>query len=153
MVMKKIIIISLLAIISFSCKKKTDNNCADADLDCSAINCFLITYDLKFRVTDKITGADLVFGTNPRYTTGDIKLYYDAAAIHPINLQIDANAKLFSTVMARNEMWLVIKGGTPYKLNASFRVVGCCSQVLRSLNINGQSLCTCCGDSVNIPVN
>jgi hypothetical protein len=53
--------------------------------------CSLDNFD--FRLIDKATGTDLVFGTNPKYTANDIKLYYDVGRTIPIQFQLDNNSK------------------------------------------------------------
>jgi hypothetical protein len=151
--MRNIFIILAIATLSFSCKKTTRNNCADTEANCKTVLCFTHNYYFDFRVVDKVTGADLVFGTNPRYAAGDIRLFYDAAATMPIQLVVDNSAKTFRTLFAREKMYLVVAGTATYKLDAAFRLVDCCSSRVRQLEIEGLTVCACCSDIIPVAIN
>ena len=137
---------------SASCKKSVKSNCDGPELNCTVIRCVISWSYMDFKLVDKTTGADLIFGANPRYTQADVKIFYDAARTIPLNFTIDNAGKKFSTGFTRNEMYLEIKGTTVYKMNAEFKAVGCCSNRVKSMMINSKSVCTCCGDVIAIPV-
>jgi hypothetical protein len=151
--MKPIFFILILSVLTVSCgKNDTTASCPDAHPDCSGINCLLNNKYFDFRIIDKNTGADLVFGQTPRYTIGDIALYADIGRTQPIGTIADSGAKLFKADLAMTEMYLVIAGTTTYKITAAYRVIDCCSSRVKDLSVNGQSLCTCCADAIQIPV-
>jgi hypothetical protein len=80
--MKQTLLIILAILLLFvSCKKKTESTyvCKE-DLICPAVVCVAYWSDLRFAVTDKATGRDLLFGTNPTITAADVKLYTMRAA-------------------------------------------------------------------------
>ncbi len=145
-------ILILTASVSFlSCER--EKNCEDPNLDCSNIRCFAFLSHFDFKVVDKTNGNDLVFGSNPRYISGDIKLYADAARTNSIHLTIDNTGKKFMTMFATEEMYLEIKGTDIYKLTAGFREVDCCSNRVKTLRVDGLLACSCCIDAIPVPVN
>lgn len=126
--------------------------CGHPELDCD-YTCLVYWYNFSFKVVDKNTGADLVFGANPRYTTNDIKLYYDAAGTRPAHgLQIDATNKKFKLMAAREELYLFINTQS-YRLDLTFRPESCCSSIVKDLKIDNQQVCTCCNEVIHVPVN
>lgn len=149
--MKKFAILFISIALMTACNKDS-NDCKDTNKDCSLILCFVSNYTLEFRLVDRITGADLVFGTNPRYTSSDIVLYSDPAHSNVISLAADANQKLFRTMDGRPEMYLVVAGTDSYTLNASYRKMDCCEFRVKDLRINNQGICTCCNDVISVPV-
>ena len=147
------IVLILLAFVSlvFSCKK-SKNQCDEPNLDCSSIRCIAHWFNFDFRLIDKTSGTDLVFGTNPRYTAGDIKLYFDAARAFPIQLTIDNNSKTIKVMTAKQEMYLEIKGTDIYKLTAEFRAESCCSSRVTTLWQDGQMVCSCCPGAISLSI-
>lgn len=150
--MKKILIILITSCLGLACKKNNSGGCPEPALNCTGINCLLYNYIFDFRITDKNTGTDLVFGSNPRYTTSDVKLYNDAAQSSEIPLTIDNTAGVFKTQLAAQEMYLVVAGTDIYKLDATFKAVDCCSSKIKDLTMGTTNICTCCGDVIAIPV-
>jgi hypothetical protein len=108
---------------------------------------------MDFKLVDKTSGEDLVFGVNPRYALSDIKIFYDSGRTIPLNFTADNAAKKFATGFTRPEMYLEIKGTTVYKLAAEFKANDCCSNRVKSLTVDNKPVCTCCGDVIAIPVN
>ena len=152
--MKFIFLTAVISVLlsSSACKKSKTANCPEPELNCGGISC-LVNWDyFDFKLTDKISGADLVFSSNPRYTTSEVKLFADAARTIQITITADVTNKKFQCMTARNEMYLEIKGATVYKLNAGFKAVDCCSDRVKSLQINGTVICDCCPEIVNVPV-
>lgn len=152
-IIMRFVIVAVLIISFFSCNKTKSENCDGPELDCSAIRCLLHAFNFDFRLTDKSTGADLVFGTNPRYTDADIRLYADVARSVTIPLIFDNTKKLIQSTFSKEEMYLVIKNTDVYKLTAEFRAETCCSSRVKTLAVDGQSICTCCSDVISFSVN
>ncbi|HEX7902526.1 MAG TPA: hypothetical protein VF487_01515 [Chitinophagaceae bacterium] len=150
--MKSFISVVIISMLAFSCKKLKVNNCTEPELDCSHISCFIYNSYFQFNVVDKTTGIDLVFGNNPRYATADIKLYRDAAHVYAIPLAVDNIQKHFTTSFAAAEMYLVVAGGTTYKLNVAFKGIDCCAGRVKSLQVNNELICTCCPDVISVSV-
>lgn len=143
----------VLSVLSFSCDKDDKNNtCPEPQPDCTGIVCILQNYNFDFRVVDKNSGADLVWGPNPRYIESDIALFADQAGTQPIPFSADAAERVFRTGFAEPEMYLIIAGTDIYKLGAEFRVESCCNSRVKNLDVNGQELCSCCGNGIEIPV-
>ena len=145
------IVLILLAFVSlvFSCNKSR-NQCVGADLDCSTIRCIAYWEYFTFRLIDKATGTDLVFGANPKFTANDIRLYYDVGRTVPIQFQLDNNNKTLLVKTAKQEMYLEIKGTDVYKLTTEFRAETCCSSIVKTLWQDGQMVCSCCSDVISL---
>ena len=145
------IVLILLAFVSlvFSCKKSR-NQCVEPDLDCSSIRCIAHWDNFTFRLMDKTTGTDLVFGVNPKYTANDIRLYYDVGRTVPIQFQLDNNNKTILVKTAKQEMYLEIKGTDVYKLTTEFRTETCCSNTVKTLWQDGLMVCSCCPDTISL---
>lgn len=148
--MRIILVLLIFCLLSLSCHKS--QNCEEPNMDCSTVRCFALIINFDFRLVDKNTGTDLVFGTNPRYTIHDIRLFSDAALSATIPLTVDSTKKIFQTSFASSEMWLEINGANVYKLNADFITVTCCSQKVKNLSLDGRMICTCCSDAIDVPV-
>jgi hypothetical protein len=144
--MKKYIILLLAITTLFACKKSKSD-----DETCEYV-CVAHHYKLNFRLVDKTTGAELVFGANPRYNAADIKLFIDAAGTHPIPLNTNTTVKSFETFMGKQTMYLKA-GATTYKLDATYRFYDCCASIAETLKIDGVSICTHCDEIINVPVN
>jgi hypothetical protein len=147
------IVLIFLAFVSlvFSCKK-SKSQCDEPDLDCSLIRCIAHWDNFDFRLIDKTTGADLVFGTNPKYTANDIKLYFDVRRTIPIQFQLDNNSKTIKVMTAKQEMYLEIKSTDVYNLTTEFRVETCCSSRVKTLWQDGQMVCSCCSDAISLSI-
>ncbi|HMU45441.1 MAG TPA: hypothetical protein PKC72_03685 [Chitinophagaceae bacterium] len=150
--MKKLFYLLVISFLVNSCDKKTPSNCPEPELDCTTVRCLIYNYNFDFRIVDKNTGADLVFGTSPRYTESDVALFLDAAQTIPVSLTSDAGQKIFSTSQANEVMYLVIAGTTSYKITVDFKKVNCCLSRVKNLSVNGKTVCTCCADAIEVPV-
>ena len=148
--MRTAIIMVFFVALGVSCKKS--NNCDGPNRNCSGIMCVAFWSYFDFRLTDKTTGADLVFANNPRYTANDIKLYSDIGRTRSLYLYFDNTKKVIHTMTANEEMYLVIKGTDVYKLTASFRSKHCCANQVGALWQDGQMVCSCCPDAINLAV-
>ncbi|MGF2414068.1 hypothetical protein [Ferruginibacter sp.] len=69
-------IISICSFVLLSCKKnkETINNCG-SPIACPDVMCLIAYSSFKFTTTNKTTGSDLVFGSNPTLTPADVKLF------------------------------------------------------------------------------
>ena len=148
--MRTTLILVFFVVLVFSCKKS--RNCDGPNLDCSNIRCAAFWSYFDFKLTDKTTGADLVFGNNPRYTANDIKLYSDVGRTMSLPLYFDNTNKIIETMTAKEDMYLVIKGTDIYKLTVSFKSKSCCSNQVGVLWQDGQMVCACCPDGINLAV-
>jgi hypothetical protein len=150
--MRAIVVLAILTISFLSCGKSKSENCEGPELDCTSIRCLIFASNFDFKVIDNTTGADLVFGSNPRYTSADIELYSDLARSVPLALTFDDNKKIIQTMTAKDEMYLVIKNTDVYKLTAEFKTETCCASRVKSLSIDGQLVCSCCSDVISFSV-
>lgn len=150
--MKKLSLILLLSILFLGCKKESATSCPDAELNCAGVSCLLNYYYFDFRVIDKQSSKDLVFGANPRYTTADIQLFADPAKTVSISITVDNVQKLFKVAEAKPEMYLVVAGSTTYKLSSDFRKIDCCSYQVKNLKMDNKSVCVCCSDAIELKV-
>jgi len=82
-----------------------------------------------------------------------VALYADQAHTQPIVVTANSGQKLFETNLATTEMYLVIAGTTSYKITATYKAIDCCASRVKNLSVDGLSLCTCCADGIEIPVN
>jgi len=153
--MKYIFLSAIISVfvLSSSCKKsKTETgSCSEPQLDCSTILCIAHWNNFDFKLSDKASGTDLVFGSNPRYTTSEVKLFANAARTIEIGITADMANKKFQCMTAINEMYLEVKG-TVYNLTATFRKIDCCVSRVKSISIKGTLICDCCPNIVNVPV-
>jgi len=149
--MRIVLILLVFVSLVFSCKKSKDQ-CDEPNLDCSTIRCIAHWDNFDFRLMDKATGIDLVFGTNPKYTANDIKLYADVGRTLLIQFQLDNNSKTILVKTAKQEMYLEIKGTDVYKLTTEFRAETCCSGRVKTLWQDGQMVCTCCSDAISLSI-
>ncbi|MEJ8841816.1 hypothetical protein WG954_05425 [Lacibacter sp. H375] len=114
-----------------SCKKKSEQGYqCKADLVCPAVVCIAYWSNLHFTITDKATGRDLLFGSNPSLTVADIKLYkkqnspYTQVSVHLDNIQ-----KRLFTMQAADTMALQIKDEPlQYLLVKKFCADECCAR-------------------------
>ncbi len=110
--MKQTLLIILAILLLFvSCKKKTERTyvCKD-DLICPAVVCVAYWSNLRFAVTDKATGRDLVFGANPTLTAADVKLFIKQNSPYTeVPVLIDSVKKQLYTMRAADTMALKIK--------------------------------------------
>jgi hypothetical protein len=150
-VMRAALILLLFVSVSFSCKK-SKNQCDEPNLDCSSIRCIAHWDYFTFKLIDKTNGGDLVFGPNPRYTAGDIKLYSDAARTRQLQLDLDNSNNTIVAMTAKQEMYLEIKGTDVYKLAAEFMTRDCCSSRVKTLWQDGQMVCSCCADAISLSI-
>lgn len=150
--MKKILFLLSISVLAVCCKKSNNTQCGEPELDCTYIRCLLYNYYFDFRLVDKTTGADLVFRESPRYTVNDIVLYADAGKTQTVPLTIDNGQQIFSTNQATEVMYLEIAGNKTYKINVDFRSLDCCAVRVKNLTVNGQPICTCCTDQIEVPV-
>lgn len=151
--MRHLLIILLFCTINITCKKNsTTSSCDDADVNCTGVTCLIQQYLFDFRIIDKISGNDLVFGPSPRYTAGDVKLYADAALTNEIQITADVSGKSFHSFQSKPQMYLVIASASTYILNADFKKIDCCTDRIKNLKSDGLVVCTCCDDIVSIMV-
>ena len=143
------IVLILLAFVSLVLSCNKSKNCEEPHLNCSR-TCFAYWEYFTFRLMDKTTGADLVFGANPKYTANDIKLYSDVGRTFPMHFDLDNDKKTVLVMSARREMYLEIKGTDIYKLTVEFREESCCSSRVRTLWQEGQMVCSCCPDAISL---
>ena len=110
--MKQTLLFIFSVIVLFvSCKKKTENRyvCKEG-LICPAIVCAVFVSKLHFTVTDKTSGIDLVFGTNPTLKAADIKLFVKQNSPYTeVPVLIDDAKKHLYTLFAADTMALQIK--------------------------------------------
>ena len=151
--MRLVFIILVFAAFTISCKKSETRNCEGPDFNCSSIQCIAYWFNFHFKLVDKTTGNDLVFGANPRYTSADIRIFFDVARTQPLYLFTDNTKKEFLLKTARKEMYLEIKGTDIYKLTAEFRGESCCSGIVKNLWLDGQQVCSCCAEVIQLAVN
>lgn len=133
-----------------SCRKA--KTCEGPNLDCQGIMCIAYWSYFDFRLIDKVSGEDLVFSTNPRYSNNDIKLFRDVARTIPIYYTVDNSKKILQTMSAKEEMYLEIKGTDVYKLTADFKAKDCCSNEVKNLWQDGQMICSCCNAAASLPI-
>ncbi len=153
--MRSHLLLTILSVLLFSssCRKSKASQCNEPELDCKGILCFVHINYFEFKLVDKVSGEDLIFNLNPRYTINDINLFADAARTRPISLTADIPNKKIQTISSTTEMYLEIKGATIYKLTGVFKLQNCCTNRIKSLKIDNISVCVCCSDIINIPVN
>ncbi len=126
-----LLIILAILLLVVSCKKKTERTyvCKE-DLICPAVVCVAYWSNLRFAVTDKATGRDLVFGTNPTLTAADVKLFIKQNSPYTeVPVLIDSVKKQLYTMRAADTMALKIKNEPmQYLLVKKFCSDQCCAR-------------------------
>jgi len=135
-----------------SCKKPANSNCQEEPKCDGSIQCIAHWDFFEFRLTDKNTGENLVFGNNPRYQASDIKLFLDAARTYPLNLYFNNSAGKIMAIAAKPKMYLEIKGTDVYQLTAEFRGEDCCAARVKNLWQDGNMICACCDSVISLSV-
>ncbi|QNA44605.1 hypothetical protein [Lacibacter sediminis] len=114
-----------------SCKKKSELGYqCKTDLICPAVVCVAYWSNLHFTITDKATGRDLLFGSNPTLTAADIKLYRKQNSPYTeVPVLVDNNKKRLFTLQASDTMALQIKNeALQYLLVKKFCADECCAR-------------------------
>lgn len=109
--MKHLLIILASLSLFVSCKKKSEQGYqCKTDLICPAVVCVAYWSNLHFTITDKATGRDLLFGSNPTLTAADIKLYRKQNSPYTeVPVLVDNDKKRLFTLQASDTMALQIK--------------------------------------------
>ncbi len=110
--MKHLLLIILASLSLFvSCKKKSAQGYqCKTDLVCPAVVCVAYWSNLHFTITDKVTGRDLLFGSNATLTAADIKLYRKQNSPYTeVPVLVDNDKKRLFTLQASDTMALQIK--------------------------------------------
>lgn len=129
--MKHLLIIGSLACFFVSCKKKVEQGYqCKTDLICPAVVCVAYWSNLHFTITDRATGRDLVFGSNPSLTAADIKLYKKQNSPYTeVPVIFDNDKKRLYTTHAADTMALQIKNEPlQYLLVKKFCADQCCAR-------------------------
>ena len=148
--MKKLILILSVSFLFLTCNKKSV--CDEPNLDCSSIRCIAHFDYFEFRLMDKTTGKDLVFSNDPKYDISEIKLFADVNRTIPLTLTADINKSSLISSDAKTLMYLEIKGTDVYRMDATFGKKDCCSDQVKTLRMNDQSVCTCCDPVISLKI-
>ncbi len=143
--MRIVLIMLVLIAVCSSCKKSKDAGSGCANLGCSYSEIF------AFRLVDKTTGADVMFGSNPPYTPNDIKLFYDAGRTTPLQFFADSTGKFIITHIEK-DMYLEIKGTDIYKLSVTGLSVTCCGKIIKEMWQDEKLLCSSCAYVISVPI-
>jgi hypothetical protein len=114
-----------------SCKKKSEQGYqCKTDLVCPAVVCIAYWSNLHFTITDKATGRDLLFGSNPSLTAADIKLYKKQNSPYTeVPVFVDNDKKRLYTTHASDTMALQIRNEPlQYLLVKKFCADQCCAR-------------------------
>ena len=126
-----------------SCKKKSEQGYqCKTDLICPAVVCVAYWSNLHFTITDKATGRDLLFGSNPTLTAADIKLYRKQNSPYTeVPVLVDNNKKRLFTLQAGDTMALQIKNeALQYLLVKKFCADECCARTAVEIVQEGKLL-------------
>jgi glutaredoxin len=137
-----LIVIAVLSLF-ISCKKGNDNSyiCKEPQV-CAAVVCVAYWSYLNFTITDKATGKDLLFGSNPKLTAADIKLYMKQNSPYTeVPVLVDNDKKRLFTLRAADTMALQIKNEPlQYLLVKNFCGDECCSRTAVEIVQEGKLL-------------
>jgi hypothetical protein len=142
--MKHSLFIAIAALSLFiSCKKENENRyvCKEPQV-CAAVVCVAYWSYLNFSITDKATGKDLLFGSNPTLTAADIKLYTKQNSPYTeVPVFIDNDKKRLFTLRATDTMALQIKNEPlQYLLVKKFCADECCARTAVEIVQEGKLL-------------
>ena len=126
-----LLVITTILSLSVSCKKKAETGYqCKTDLVCPAVVCVAYWSYLNFTITDKETGKDLVFGSNPSLNASDIKLFIKSNSPYTeVPVVLDNNKKRLFTLQAADTMAIQIKNEPlKYLLVKKFCGYECCAR-------------------------
>ena len=126
-----------------SCKKKSEQGYqCKTDLICPAVVCVAYWSNLHFTITDKATGRDLLFGSNPTLTAADIKLYRKQNSPYTeVPVLVDNNKKRLFTLQASDTMALQIKNESlQFLVVKKFCADECCARTAVEIVQEGKIL-------------
>jgi len=126
-----------------SCKKKSEQGYqCKTDLICPAVVCVAYWSNLHFTITDKATGRDLLFGSNPTLTAADIKLYRKQNSPYTeVPVLVDNNKKRLFTLQASDTMALQIKNESlQFLVVKKFCADECCARTAVEIVQEGKLL-------------
>ena len=157
-VMRKIILYVSFFILLNSCKKSFENNaaCGPPPVSCGYCD-FGETDYFSFTLIDKISGADLIFSSNPSIAISEVKLFYNTVPMsHQIPFQVDSTNKLLksyksSTFISRDTLWLKIKNDIHKKIVVrTFCSQKCCSSNITEILYDGNTYIAGIDDLIKI---
>lgn len=137
-----LIILASLSLL-VSCKKKSEQGYqCKTDLVCPAVVCVAYWSNLHFTITDKATGRDLLFGSNPTLTAADIKLYRKQNSPYTeVPVLVDNNKKRLYTLHAADTMALQIKNESlQFLVVKKFCADECCARTAVEVKHEGRLL-------------
>ena len=137
-----LIILASLSLL-VSCKKKSEQGYqCKTDLVCPAVVCVAYWSNLHFTITDKATGRDLLFGSNPTLTASDIKLYRKQNSPYTeVPVLVDNNKKRLFTLQAADTMALQIKNESlQFLVVKKFCADECCARTAVEVKHEGRLL-------------
>ena len=142
--MKHSLLIAIAALSLFiSCKKGNENKyvCKRPEV-CPDIVCVAFWSYLHFSITDKATGKDLLFSSNPSLTAADIKLYTKQNSPYTeVPVFVDNDKKRLFTLRAADTMALQIKNEPlQYLLVKTFCGDECCARTVVEIVQEGKLL-------------
>ncbi len=154
----KLIIITLIFLVGFGCKKNDSNDCSKAV--CPAV--LVIRPFVKFIISDKVTNEDLFFGSSPRYQLKDLTFFKNKNSTDTVHLPLhidsinnpihffvfnDENPETFFIQIQNQKADTIMYNLKPVITNCCFT-----GYIFESLNLNGSLICSNCNFSEIINV-
>jgi hypothetical protein len=140
-----------------ACKKKHKPS---LDEECKGISCFIYYRNLAFRLVNRETGDDLLFGPHASIPPDSVELFADEQLHNRLFKRVvtdtaAGNTYLLNPLIPEVAYLRIARPGaavTVDKLQMDFIGVDCCSARVKTLSLNGQPVCTSCANIINIPI-
>ncbi len=142
MKLKNILAAAIIGLL-FSCKKSESVITTKCKMSviCGDIQCITSTTNINFRLVDKNTGNNLLFGVNPVLTINDVKLYSNSTTQFQINKYADTLSQSLQVMYASEMMNLQVKNEPLKQISIkTFCDYGCCSRTAVEIMYDGELL-------------
>lgn len=138
----KILLSVAIIVLFFSCKKNKDAGYkCSMSVFCGDVYCITSYNNFNFRLVDKNTGNNLLFGATPILNTNDVKLYTNNNTQFQINKYADTLSQSLQVMYASEMMSLQIKNEPLKQISIkTFCDYACCSKIAVEIIYDGQLL-------------
>ncbi len=133
----------MVCFLFFSCNKEEEQvhyDCGPTPM-CTHIACIAYWTNFSFSLVDKVTGKDLVFGSNTALTSADVKLFVKTnSPYREVNLWADSTNNVLRTMIGADTMAIQIKNEPLQYLLVKTFCGDCCSRTAVEILYEGQLL-------------
>ena len=151
-------VVAVVLLLGFACKKNNSGDCSKAV--CPDV--FITRPIVKFTLSDKATGQDLIFSAPPQYQLNDIVAFRNKNTIDTTHLHVyidSLNLPKFLAVFAAEDtftFFIQLQNQKADTIDIISKPVftTCCltGYVFNSIKLNGKLICTDCTSSTIVDI-